>query len=114
MTIITFSSFVLNNPSIYNKLSDHLGLLTGYIAISYLSSTFLNMSWYWTFLGQIISTLMVVLFFVFGLKYELTQIAFGLGMHAVFIGFNSYFHERNLKNEFIKTSNMEMSRYQLK
>lgn len=57
---------------------------------------------------------MVVVFFVVGLKYELPQIAFGLGMHALFIGFNSYFHERNLKQEFIKMQNTEMSRQQLK
>jgi hypothetical protein len=51
VSVITFTSFAINDPDLYLKKSDHLALLTGFVSISYLTSQFLSIHWINTVIG---------------------------------------------------------------
>lgn len=51
LSVISFSSFAINEPTLYKKQSDHLALITGFVSISYLTSQFLSIHWINTLIG---------------------------------------------------------------
>lgn len=61
--IITFATFVMNPPGAYKSSSDHLALLVGFIAITYLSSTFVQTNWQVSMVGQGFSVFIVVYYY---------------------------------------------------
>lgn len=101
VSVISFSSFVINDSNLYLKKSDHLSLLTGFVSISYLTSQFLSINWIYTVIGQTIATVIVTMYFVNGFGYQLDKIIFGMGLTVISCAMNSFFLELKDKKEFL-------------
>lgn len=70
--VFTYCSFVSNESSLYmDQYTESTALIIGYIASSNLSSAFLIHEWLYFSIGNIISTLLIVYYYVanFGLHF---------------------------------------------
>ena len=108
VAVLTFASFTMNDPKIYPLCSEHTALIIGFIAISYLSTTFLTASWIHCTVGQFIGTLWVLYFYVYGLGHSVIVIAPALILCTISCGFNSYQVEKNEKSEFLEKIHNEI------
>jgi hypothetical protein len=93
---ITYVSFTLNDPSLYKSPSDHVALLIGFIANSYLSGTFLSCNWVYTTISQLFSTILVLYFF--GKQnqivyYDMIKIFPAFILVVISVALNSYYVE---------------------
>ena len=113
--IITFCSFLLNDPRhyrelegtpgtdcMYNRCPEHVALIIGFVAISYLSTTFLTWSWLHCALGQLIATINVIYFYWQGLNHHIDKIAPALILCSISCAVNAYQIEMQEKNEFLE------------
>ena len=89
MAIATFVIFTMNPPEIYSDPAEHMALMNGFIAISYLVSIFLSESWIHCTIGQALSTLAMIWFYD-RLGYKFQKIGPTLIMTTISCGFNSY------------------------
>jgi len=103
----SFVSFTLNEKALYFKKGDHLALMVGFLANSWLSSTLISTNWIHTTIAQGLSTALVVYFFgykqdnEFGL-YEPYKIIPAFVLLVLSCGANSYYVEMNDKKQFFE------------
>ena len=88
--------------------------MAGFIAISYLSTTFLTVSWIYSTIGQFVATIGVLHYYTSGLKHSSGRIAPAFLFLAISCGFNSYQVEKNEKNEFLEKIQNEILQKDLK
>lgn len=114
VVILSFASFVFNPASAYKSNTDHLALLVGFIAITYLSSTFVQTNWQYTCAGQALAMILVIYYYVTKLNYEF--LAFFPGMILlVFSGsFTSYHVEMKDKLEYLEKIHTQVLKRDLK
>lgn len=108
LSVISFASFILNDASDYSRKADHLGIITGFTAISYISSSFLSLNWISSLIGLIIATSAVVSYLVIQFEYKMHRIISGFVLLVVSCAINSYFVERKDKQEFIDMSENDL------
>ena len=83
----------MNPPGAYKSTSDHLALLVGFIAITYLSSTFVQTNWQLTSACQAFSVFIVVYYYCTKLKYEFLAFAPGMFLLVLSSAYNSFYVE---------------------
>lgn len=98
----TYSSFCLNDPDVYPKRSEHLSLLVGFIALQYLSSTFVSTNYIHTTVGYAMSTGLVTYYYSTGLQYDFIKIFPGMLAMTFATTMNSYYIEMKDKQEFLE------------
>jgi len=93
----------LNNQSSYNKNGgDHIALVLGFAANSYLVSTFVSTNWIHTSIGQALCTGLVVYFLCFKESYALNKILPAFMSVMISCAANSYYIELSGKKQFLE------------
>jgi len=64
VAIITYTFFFINPATEYQESADHISLMIGYVAMAYIVSTYLTFKWEKTFIGQLISCVIVYEYYV--------------------------------------------------
>ena len=100
--ILSFCSFVMNDPKVYHDGTDHIGLMIGFIAICHLSSMFLSVSWMYSAIGLTFSISVVSYYFVAQLEYRLNSLFIGLIMTLSSCSYISYYTELKEKELFLR------------
>ena len=93
--------------------SEHLVLMVGFVAISYLATTFLTESWIHCTLGQGVSTIAIIWFYN-ELGYSAIKTFPAMLLVAGSCAFNAYQVEKHQKEVFLEGLNSEQLKKDLK
>lgn len=106
--MLLFCSFTINDHSAYPNLSsESMALMIGCSSAFYLASAFLTYKWLYFLIGNLVSTLLILFYFVeeLGLSY------YSLGPSLLISSFTcclvAYFVELNDKKEFLDRKRIE-------
>ena len=100
--ILTFCSFVMNDPKAYPDASDHISLMIGFIAIAYISCMFLSVSWINSAIGLLFAIGVVAYYFVVLLNYRIVTLLLGLALTMVSCSYICYYVELQRKKLFLQ------------
>jgi hypothetical protein len=101
--IMSFCSFVMNDPKSYYDASDHLTLMIGFVAITFLSSMFLSVNWMYSMIGLLFGIGVVAYYYTILLDYRMLTICLTMTITMCSCGYISYYTEYVRKKLFLQT-----------
>ena len=99
--VLSFCSFVMNDTKAFYDTSDHVSLMIGFVAISFISSMFLSVCWINSAIGLSFSIGVVAYYFIVLLNYRMITLALSLTLVLVSNSYISYYVELQRKKLFL-------------
>lgn len=114
LSIVSFSSFVMNEKELYMEAVDPCLLMIGYISISFLSSCFLSINWETSSFFHIFSSILILKYFEAEFNYRKSKLGPTLLLLVVSCTLVAFTVEFKDKKEFIEKKKSERLQKDLK
>ena len=118
VSLLSYSQFTLNGSTVstdqphLSAYSDLMASMMGFIMVSYTSSFFLSLQWYYTAFGQLLSTYLVASFFL--ARFEASKMVPALLTVLISSIYFAYFVELKDKEAFLQMKQIEVYSIDLK
>ena len=113
--MLLFCSFTINNQSAYPDVpTESMALMIGCCSAFYLASAFLTYKWLYFMVGNVISTLLIIYYYVGEFSLSMYSLAPSLIICSITCCSVAYFVELHDKKEFLDKKKIERLQNDLK